>query len=99
MDAPLPYERLDLLVRDLIEEHNQLVDRVYSLEGRIEEMEAAWAAVEPDEPVAEVQVVTELTRPEPISEAFSPLAKWEEAVAHHAHYLVEADVYSHGSYL
>jgi len=93
MRHPRHDDLLGDLVRELIDEHNTLIARIEYLESLWEE-EAEAEEVSPD-----VTYAVELRVQPPISEPFSPLAAWDEAVASYSNYIEANDVYNLKGYL
>ena len=91
MRHPSNDDLLGDLVRELIDEHNTLI-------ARIEYLESLWEA-EAEEVSPDVSCVVELRDQPPISEPFSPLAAWDEAVASYSNYIEANDVYNLKGYL
>ena len=93
MKDPHPGISVQDVIKELIVEHNTLI-------ARIEYLESLWEAeAEAEEVSPDVTYAVELRDQPPISEPFSPLAAWDDAVERYSHYIEANDVYNLKGYL
>jgi len=91
MRDPRPTELFQDVIQELIDEHNTLI-------ARIEYLESLWEE-EAEEASPDATYAVELRDQPPISEPFSPLAAWDDAVERYSHYIEANDVYNLKGYL